>query len=82
MPEPLTFTNEREWRAVVQIVTIARFRRPQVPRKCNIHRYHVWRWQTLVNDPNYQPIDGMKCQCGGLTWTHRKALDETRPTGE
>jgi hypothetical protein len=51
----IPFTTQKQWRAVVQIVTIARFRRPLNPRRCNIHRYHVWRWQTLTNDPNEQP---------------------------
>lgn len=71
MSEPIPFTNEMETRAVVQIVTIARFRRPLNPRRCNVHRYHVWRWKTLANDPNCQPIGGMKCECGGLEWTRR-----------
>lgn len=75
MSEPIKFTDEKQVRSVVQVVTIARFRRPADPRNCNIHRYHVWRWTTLPNDPNHQPIDGMKCQCGCLTWTHR-ALQE------
>lgn len=73
MPKQIPFADEKHIRAVIQIVTIARFRRPQNPRRCNIHRYHVWRWTTLVNDPNEQPIDGMKCQCGCLEWTHRPA---------
>ena len=67
----VAFTNERQWRAVVQIVTIARFRRPTNPQRCNVHRYHVWRWKTLANDPNWQPLTGMTCQCGCLTWTAR-----------
>jgi len=57
-----------EWRAVVQIITIAKFRRPRTPKTCNIHAYHVWRWQARPDDPNQQPIDWMKCQCGCLTW--------------
>lgn len=74
---PIASTNKTEWRAVVQIVTIARFRRPANPRRCNVHRYHVWRWKALVNDPNTQPMSGMACECGCLTWTERKE----RPMG-
>ena len=77
MTEAISFSNAREWRTVVQIVTIARFRRPHDPRTCNVHRYHVWRWQTLANDPNYQPFDGMPCACKGLTWTHRHSPERS-----
>ena len=75
----LAFSREPlEWRVVVQIVTIAKFRRPRTPKNCNIHAYHVWRWQTRSQDPNQQPIDGMKCRCGCLTWTFRpKRLSAT-----
>ncbi|MDP3720790.1 MAG: hypothetical protein Q8T13_23760 [Acidobacteriota bacterium] len=59
------------WRVVVQVVTIARFRRPENPKRCNIKCYHVWRWETLESDPNQMPLEGMKCQCGALTWTPR-----------
>lgn len=72
MGDVAQFTTEREWRAVVQVITIARFRRPRNPVNCHVHRYHVWRWQTLANDPNWQPIAGLKCQCGCLEWTHRE----------
>lgn len=68
---PIEFTAEKQERAVVQVITIARFKRPDNPRRCNVHRYHVWRWTTLANDPNWQPIDGMKCVCGCLDWTRR-----------
>lgn len=78
MSKPLAFSSEKQWRAIVQIVTIARFRRPHNPRRCNIRRYHVWRWQTLATDPNRQPLDGVRCQCGGLTWTHRANIDSAR----
>ena len=71
MAKTIGFDAARQTRAVIQIVTIARFRRPSNPRRCNVHRYHVWRWTTLANDPDWQPIDGLKCQCGGLDWTHR-----------
>lgn len=54
-----------------QIVTVAKFRRPREPKKCNIHAYHTWRWKTVVDDPNYTPFWGMKCQCGALEWTPR-----------
>ena len=73
------FTNQKQTRVVVQIVTVARFTRPGNPRRCDVHRYHVWRWETLANDPHVQPIDGMPCQCGGLTWTHRPTLRGTKP---
>lgn len=67
-----------EWRAIAQVVTTARFRRPLNPRRCNAHRYHVWRWKALATDPNAQPIDGMKCQCGALPWTYRNQHPEER----
>lgn len=69
---------KREIRAVVQVVTIARFRRPKDPRRCNVRAYHVWRWETLEGDPAWQPIDGMKCQCGCLTWEFRPEKPEAR----
>lgn len=75
MPRTVPFSREPlEWRAIVQIVTIAKFRRPAEPKRCNIHAYHVWRWQTRKDDPNQQPLDGRKCQCGCLTWTYRASL--------
>lgn len=61
-------------RGVVQEITIAKYRRPRDPRRCSVHRYHVWRWTTDDNDTNEQPVDGMPCQCGALTWTHRPQL--------
>lgn len=63
-----------EWRSVSQIVTYASFKRPKFPKKCDVHKYHVWRWQAQPDDPAKQPIAGMKCQCGLLEWTHRKNL--------
>jgi hypothetical protein len=63
-----------EFRAVIQVVTIAKFRKPRAPKNCNIHAYHVWGWWTRPDDPNQQPIDGMNCQCGCLTWTFRANL--------
>lgn len=49
-------------RVVVLVVTIAKFRRPTNPRRCNVHRFHVWRWRGGPNAPS-----GLKCQCGCLT---------------
>lgn len=78
----LTFNNQTQTRVVVQVVTVARFRRPWNPRRCNVHRYHVWRWKTLATDPNMQPLDGMACQCGGLTWTHRPTSEDSGRLGQ
>lgn len=55
------------WKTAIQIMTIAKVNRRTVPRTCNVHKYHVWRWQGLRT----QPKDGAKCACGGLDWTHR-----------
>ncbi len=73
------FGAKSQTRVVVQVVTAARFRKPSNPRACDVHRYHMWRWTTLADDPNWQPIDGLKCQCGCLTWTHRE--DSARKEG-
>ena len=51
-------TQMADW-CVVQVVTIAKFRRPKNPRRCNMHRYHVWRWRGGPSAPT-----GLKCQCG------------------
>lgn len=83
MKDPISFSKvSLEWRAVVQIVTIAKFRRPSTPKNCNIHAYHVWRWQTRQDDPNQQPINGMKCQCGCLTWSFRPNIGEREVSEE
>lgn len=71
--------RQRQVRAVIQIITIARFRRPRDPKRCNVHAYHVWRWETFVDDgPRMQPIDGMKCQCGCLTREFRPEKPEAQ----
>lgn len=62
------------WRSLAQVVTIAPFRKPAAPKRCSLHRYHVWRWQTVESDPNQQPLAGMTCQCGGLTWETRESV--------
>lgn len=59
-----------------QIFTVAKFRRPANPRKCSVHRYHVWVWdapddssldaQSLIH---IGPPVGQTCQCGLMPWT-------------
>lgn len=49
-------------RCVVQVITIAKFARPANPRRCNFHRYHVWRWRGGPHAPA-----GLTCQCGCLS---------------
>lgn len=66
--------ERQEWRSVIQVVTYATFKRPKRPMRCDVHRFHVWRWRTAPSDPRRQPVDGTKCQCGLLDWTHRKNL--------
>lgn len=48
-------------RCVVQVITIARFRRPENPRRCSLKRYHVYRWR---GGPKAPPET--RCQCGVL----------------
>lgn len=63
----MSVTDIRTYEHVkVQLVTIAKFRRPAKPRTCNVHRYHVWIFRN--HDPDDWTIPkGMKCQCGCLT---------------
>lgn len=48
-------------RCVVICVTVAKFKRPSNPRKCNVHRFHVFRWRGGPRAPT-----GTTCQCGCL----------------
>jgi hypothetical protein len=48
-------------RCIVQVVTIAKFRRPANPRRCSIKLYHVWRWRGGPVPPPDLP-----CQCGAI----------------
>lgn len=57
--------------AVMQIVTIAPFKRLPVVRRCDVHRYHAWIWRSpekldLADLKQHIP-HGLKCQCGALT---------------
>ncbi|MGE3404526.1 MAG: hypothetical protein AB7K63_18185 [Vicinamibacterales bacterium] len=55
-------------RSAAIIVTAAQFRRPVNPKRCNVHRFHVFRWTTTEFDQETKPPTGTKCQCGCLTW--------------
>lgn len=48
-------------RCVVMVITVAKFRRPTNPKKCNRNRYHLWRW---FGGPFAKA--GLRCQCGLL----------------
>lgn len=67
MTQPAFSKKPLEWRAraVVQIVTIAKFKRPATPKNCNIHAYHVWGWWARPYDP----------------WTFRPKLAGAQPDG-
>lgn len=58
---PLSNVVYIEERTVVQVVTVAKFRRPPNPRRCNARRFHVWRWRGGPIAPG-----GLTCQCGLL----------------
>lgn len=53
----------------IQVITVAKFRRPsKPPTRCNVHRYHVWTWESFEDEPDLStPPKGSKCQCGCLT---------------
>jgi hypothetical protein len=58
------------------IVTTAKFRMPATPKRCNMRRYHVWRWEA-----GSQPPVGQRCQCSAIPWSHRESLDLPRQRG-
>jgi hypothetical protein len=59
---------DTEIRAIAQIITAAKFRRPGNPRTCSVHKFHLWRWKAKRDDPSDAPPAGKKCQCGLLRW--------------
>lgn len=65
----------KDRRGIVQVVTVAKFRRPRNPVKCNVHRFHVWWWDTIVSDQSQQPPTGHLCACGAIPWSHHPELD-------
>lgn len=62
-PEEMTY-------AVAQVITVAKFRRPANPRRCDVHRYHVWVWKSRqlipLDELKAHIPNGLKCQCGAI----------------
>lgn len=68
-------TNHRHVRVVLQLVTKAKVKRPEYPKRCVQGAYHLWRWETDPDDPIMQPFTGMECQCGVIKWVYRSVPD-------
>ncbi len=57
-------TTQRPTKSIAVVITIAKFRRPENPRKCSTNRYHVWHFDALREKPQ----TGALCQCKAIPW--------------